>query len=337
MRTGWKRSAANTPIWQVTDDSTSTVVFTAANVMFSFGRSSAPMPGRRRPEREVHREEAAKNMSSLASHTIVPTDTGFGRLTLTWGLVRGAAVAVDTSSLWLMTRPHGTLDPQRGHGKCHTVRIRLPDGAAAGITPIVGSSRRPTRRRSRRARPARRGARAMVRRRERGLPTGAAPVPGCLGRTSTTSEDLHEHGASPRRSSTPGPRILLYSDDVDTRAQVRLAVGRRPAPRRCPTSSGSRCATAPAVIAALDAGGVDLAILDGEADTRRRHGHRPAAQGRDLPAARRSCVLTGGRGRPGWPTWSRAEAAVPHPLDPIVLADAVADLMRRRCAELPTA
>jgi hypothetical protein len=38
-------------------------------------------------------------MSSLASQTIVPTDTGLGRLTLTWGLVRGAAVAVDTIAI----------------------------------------------------------------------------------------------------------------------------------------------------------------------------------------------------------------------------------------------
>ena len=28
-------------------------------------------------------------------------------------------------------------------------------------------------------------------------------------------------------ATTPGPRILLYSDDVDAREQVRLAVGRR--------------------------------------------------------------------------------------------------------------
>ncbi|GEO33717.1 hypothetical protein CAE01nite_14420 [Cellulomonas aerilata] len=38
----------------------------------------------------------AKNISSLASHTIVPTDTGFGRFTLTWTEVLEAAVAVDT-------------------------------------------------------------------------------------------------------------------------------------------------------------------------------------------------------------------------------------------------
>jgi hypothetical protein len=38
----------------------------------------------------------AKNISSLASHTMVPTDTGFGRFTLTWTEVLEAAVAVDT-------------------------------------------------------------------------------------------------------------------------------------------------------------------------------------------------------------------------------------------------
>ena len=38
-------------------------------------------------------------MSSLASHTIVPTDTGLGRFTLTWTEVLEAAVAVDTSPI----------------------------------------------------------------------------------------------------------------------------------------------------------------------------------------------------------------------------------------------
>jgi len=43
-------------------------------------------------------------------------------------------------------------------------------------------------------------------------------------------------------------------------------------------------------------------------------------------------VLTG-RPEDAWlAAWSRADAAVPHPLDPIVLARAVADLMRRRRA-----
>ncbi|MBN9374707.1 MAG: hypothetical protein J0I40_04810, partial [Cellulomonas sp.] len=41
----------------------------------------------------------AKNISSDASHTIVPTDTGLGRLTVTWGAVLEEAVAVDTFAI----------------------------------------------------------------------------------------------------------------------------------------------------------------------------------------------------------------------------------------------
>ena len=45
-------------------------------------------------------------------------------------------------------------------------------------------------------------------------------------------------------------------------------------------------------------------------------------------------VLTG-RPHDSWlAAWSRAEAAVPHPLDPFVLSRTVADLMRRRQAAL---
>src|SRR5690349_18503908 len=96
VRTGWNRSAAHTPIWHVTDDRTSTVVLIAANVMLSFGVFSAHASGSAPRRVKYMAKRPAKNMSSLASQTIVPTDTGFGRLTLTWGLVRGAAVAVDT-------------------------------------------------------------------------------------------------------------------------------------------------------------------------------------------------------------------------------------------------
>ena len=64
-------------------------------------------------------------MSSLASHTIVPTDTGFGRLTLTWGLVRGAAVAVDTIAIMADDAVAWDVGPSAcATGKCHTVRIR---------------------------------------------------------------------------------------------------------------------------------------------------------------------------------------------------------------------
>jgi DNA-binding response OmpR family regulator len=127
--------------------------------------------------------------------------------------------------------------------------------------------------------------------------------------------------------------LLLYSDDVDTRQRVKMAVGRRPAPG-LPRVEWLECATEPAVIAAVDAGRVDVAILDGEATP--AGGMGIARQLKDeIYRCPPILVLTGRREDDWLAAWSRAEAAVPHPLDPIELAEAVADLMRRRRAELP--
>ena len=59
-------------------------------------------------------------------------------------------------------------------------------------------------------------------------------------------------------------RVLVYSDDVNTRQQVILALGRRPHPD-LPELEYVEVATEPVVIQNMDAGGIDLAILDGEA------------------------------------------------------------------------
>jgi len=59
-------------------------------------------------------------------------------------------------------------------------------------------------------------------------------------------------------------KILVYSDDVDVRKQVILALGRRPHPS-LPEVEYVEVATEPAVRAQLDAGGLALAVLDGEA------------------------------------------------------------------------
>jgi DNA-binding response OmpR family regulator len=129
--------------------------------------------------------------------------------------------------------------------------------------------------------------------------------------------------------------VLVYSDDVDTRDRVKLAVGRRPAPG-LPRVVWLECATEPAVIAAMDAGGVEVAVLDGEATP--AGGMGIARQLKDEIYRCPPILVLTGRVQDNWlAAWSRADAAVPHPLDPIVLAEAVADLMRRRRAELPTA
>jgi DNA-binding response OmpR family regulator len=124
--------------------------------------------------------------------------------------------------------------------------------------------------------------------------------------------------------------VLIYSDDATVRDAVKLALGSRPAPE-LPRINFVECATEPVVIRQMDSGTIDLAILDGEA--------APAGGlgiCRQLKDEIFNCppvlVLTG-RPADGWlATWSRAEAAVPHPIDPVVLCETVATLIRRRLA-----
>ena len=121
--------------------------------------------------------------------------------------------------------------------------------------------------------------------------------------------------------------LLVYSDDVETRDQVRQAIGRRPA-ADVPMVEWLECATGPAVIAALDKGGVDVAILDGEAAP--TGGMGIARQAKDEIYQCPPIVVLIGRAEDAWlAAWSRAEGVVNHPVDPFVLARTVADLMRR--------
>ncbi|MGH8825969.1 MAG: hypothetical protein ACRDVN_16055 [Jiangellaceae bacterium] len=127
--------------------------------------------------------------------------------------------------------------------------------------------------------------------------------------------------------------ILVYSDDRTTREKVRLAVGRRPA-ADLPRVEFFECATAPALLEKLGAGGVDVAVLDGEAAP--AGGMGLARQIKDEIYRCPPVLVLIGRPQDAWlATWSRAEAAVPHPLDPVAVATAVAGLMRRRLRALP--
>ena len=132
-----------------------------------------------------------------------------------------------------------------------------------------------------------------------------------------------------------GPRILLYSDDVDARAQVRLAVGRR-LRHDAPEIEWVEVATAPAVIISTEAGGFDLLILDGEAD--KVGGMGLARQLKDEIYRCPPILVLTGRPQDAWlATWSRADAVVGHPIDPGQLADTVATLLRRRLPAVRTA
>ncbi|HWL97268.1 MAG TPA: hypothetical protein VNP20_07975 [Nocardioidaceae bacterium] len=123
-------------------------------------------------------------------------------------------------------------------------------------------------------------------------------------------------------------RVLVYSDDVNTRSDIMLALGKRPHPDLPPVGY-AEAATEPVVWQLLDAGDIDLAILDGEAVP--VGGMGIARQMKDeIYLAPPALVITG-RPQDAWlATWSKAEAAVPHPIDPLQLADAVIRLLRSR-------
>lgn len=135
--------------------------------------------------------------------------------------------------------------------------------------------------------------------------------------------------SDPTSTTPPAPlQVLVYSDDVNTRQQVILALGRRPHPD-LPELQYVEVATEPVVIQNLDGGRIDLVILDGEATP--AGGMGIAKQLKDEIFECPPVIVLTGRPQDAWlAAWSRAEAAVPHPIDPIQLADAVVALLRAR-------
>jgi DNA-binding response OmpR family regulator len=87
------------------------------------------------------------------------------------------------------------------------------------------------------------------------------------------------------------------------------------------------CETGDEVIAAVDAGGIDLCILDGEAQP--TGGLAVARQLEQEVADRPSvCVLIARQPDRWLAHWSRADATLPLPVDPLTAPGVVADLLR---------
>ena len=121
-------------------------------------------------------------------------------------------------------------------------------------------------------------------------------------------------------------RILVYSDDSDTRSQVILGLGRRPHPD-LPEAEYIEVATEPVVLQQMDSGLIDLAILDGEAVP--AGGMGIAKQMKDEIYRCPPILVLTGRPQDAWlATWSRADGAVPHPIDPLQLGETVLRLLR---------
>src|SRR3954468_1913492 len=154
------RSAANTPSWQVTDDSTRTIVNGAA-VLRS---STTPLAGQigsltARIVKYIA-NSAAKNISSLDSHTMVPTLTTLGLVSDPWDGTFSRAVAEATRRFLQPERAPGCTTPRparrslsRPYARSHVRRPAPADlgadrdrvGAAGGRPrgPACGRGRIP--------------------------------------------------------------------------------------------------------------------------------------------------------------------------------------------------
>ena len=123
--------------------------------------------------------------------------------------------------------------------------------------------------------------------------------------------------------------VLLYSDDPAVRDQMRLAIGPHPAVD-IPVSFVD-ASTYAETIRILDSQDVDLLVLDGEATP--AGGLGIARQLKDeLDDPPPACVVIA-RAADRWlAAYSRVDATLMHPLDPMTTGAAVAAMLRDRIA-----
>ena len=128
-------------------------------------------------------------------------------------------------------------------------------------------------------------------------------------------------------------RVVVYSDDPAVRSTVRTALGRRPA-RDLGRVEWVEAESGPQVVRTIDAGGIDLAIFDGEAWPTGGLGlcKQLKDEVRDCPPI---LVLIARRDDAWLATWSLADAVVPLPVDAPELVAAATEQLRRRVAALP--
>jgi DNA-binding response OmpR family regulator len=123
---------------------------------------------------------------------------------------------------------------------------------------------------------------------------------------------------------------LVYSDNVDSRLTFTSALGRRPS-RELPEVEYVEVATEPMLIRAADAGDLDLLILDGEASP--AGGMGVCRQLKDELYKGPPILVVVARPADAWlATWSRADAVVSRPIDPMAFAGTVTELLRGRVA-----
>ena len=118
--------------------------------------------------------------------------------------------------------------------------------------------------------------------------------------------------------------VLVYSSSATTRARVTGALGVHPAPELDVTYA--EAAAGAEVVDLCDAGGIDLAILDGEAAP--TGGIGLCRQLKDELDEPPPVLLLLGRRDDEWlATWARAEGVTAHPVEAVRITDAVLRLL----------
>ncbi|MCU1683789.1 MAG: signal transduction protein [Amycolatopsis sp.] len=130
-------------------------------------------------------------------------------------------------------------------------------------------------------------------------------------------------------------RILVFSHKPGVRESIVNAIGRKPATDLAKVTFVEVSGIAD-VLSEMDAGTVDLAILDGEAQPTGGIGLTRQLKNEitDCPPI----VVAVRRKDDRWlATWSQADAVLVHPLDPLTAAETVAGVLRaRRVPAVPT-
>lgn len=127
--------------------------------------------------------------------------------------------------------------------------------------------------------------------------------------------------------------VLVYSQRLEVRAAVRSAVGRRPSPES-PRIEWVETATDRETTIQMDAGDLDLAILDGDAQP--TGGIGLARQFKYEIADCPPIVVIVARKQDAWlASWSLAEAVILTPIDPVDAAATVARLLDTRLTGIP--
>jgi len=133
--------------------------------------------------------------------------------------------------------------------------------------------------------------------------------------------------------SAPSHTVLVYSSNAALRDTVRTAIGRRPADDLGRVEF-VEAASVRQFLDLVDEGGIDCAVLDGEA--RPAGGLGLAKQVKDELVDCPPVLVLVARADDAWlASWSNADAVLPQPLDARAVRESVAELIRAREAGLP--